>query len=70
MSRRKLRPDELELWQLVARSAEKLPGRKMAPETPAPKPAKLRKPIVPRDPVESFTFGTRAPTPQERHDHR
>ena len=45
MSRRKLRPDELELWQLVARSAEKLPGRKMAPETPAPKPAKLRKPI-------------------------
>lgn len=68
MSRRKLRPDELELWQLVARSAEKLPGRKMAPETPAPKPAKLRKQIVPRDPVESFTFGTRAPTPQERHD--
>ncbi len=74
MSRRKLRPDEVELWEMVARSAEKLPGRKVTPETPAPKSAKpktskLRKPLPPpRDPIGDFALGARAPSPAERHD--
>mgnify|MGYP005839529849 CR=1 FL=1 len=59
MSRRRLRPDELALWEEVARKATPLaPERKPQPgtlgDTARPKP----KPVTPRStPVEPFTVG-------------
>ncbi|MDO6586429.1 Smr/MutS family protein [Salipiger sp. 1_MG-2023] len=66
MSRRRLRPDELELWNLVASSTERLPGRPMREvPKPAPKPAPPRqKP----DPLPAFSLGDRATPVAETHD--
>lgn len=60
MSRRKLRPDELELWQRVARTTERLhPARpEQKPVRPAAKP-NPREPVQ-KMPVERFTVGERA----------
>lgn len=59
MSRRRIRPEELELWQQVARSAQRLPGRPLRDERPLTKPS-AAKPAQKADPVllEPFTLGT------------
>lgn len=68
MSRRRLRPDELELWQRVARTTERL-----HPKRPEPKPArpaappKLRQPAQ-KEPVERFSVGERANGSNAGHD--
>ncbi|APX22684.1 MAG: DNA mismatch repair protein MutS [Rhodobacteraceae bacterium] len=66
MSRRRLRPDELELWRQVAQTAERLPGRNAAPP-PKDREAPLRKSPPPRDPLPSFDIGSaKAPAPEKR----
>ncbi len=69
MRKRRLRPEELELWQQVARSAERLPGQKPAPE---PEEAASRRPPrkspPPRDPLPAFDLGSRAQPAPEHHD--
>lgn len=60
--RRKLRPEEQELWQQVARSADPLhkrPVRKPDAGEGAPKPLSGEKP-APRDPLSPFAMGERA----------
>lgn len=66
LTKRRVRPEELELWQQVARTAEQLPGRPVAkPETPRQDAAP---PLGPRkDPVQTetaiprnFTLGHKA----------
>jgi DNA-nicking Smr family endonuclease len=71
MSRR-LRPDELELWQVVARTADRLPSKLAAPQTientPAsvsPKPKKSAKKM---DPLPSFSIGSKAAAPGATRD--
>lgn len=56
MSKRRLKPDELELWQAVARTATPhLQPKKIAPEAkPAPKTAKVSRP----KPVPTFRIGS------------
>ncbi|MGR3482781.1 Smr/MutS family protein [Salipiger marinus] len=72
MSRRRLRPEELELWHLVARSAQRLPGRKPVADPPAPplpakpRPAASKPPQA--DPLPAFGLGDRAPPRTETHD--
>lgn len=58
MSRRRLKPDELELWQAVARTATPaLKPRKIAPEVkPAPKSPLVKSPKA----VQPFTIGSSA----------
>lgn len=57
MSRRRIRPDELELWHQVARSAQRLPGRPARDEHRSsgaqPKPAKP----VQMPPLPAFEIG-------------
>lgn len=66
MSRRRVRPEELELWNLVAKSADRLPGRpRHEPPQPAPAPAPSHK--APER-LPDFTLGARAPAPPEHHD--
>ena len=73
MSRRRLRPDELDLWHRVARQTEALPGRpkpKPAPETSKtpkrpvhpPEPAGLPPPVPP------FRMGEKALPRTQTHD--
>ena len=70
MSRRRLRPDELALWEEVARKATPLaPERKPLPgtltDTAKPKP----KPVTPRAaPVAPFTIGQSANGQPHGHD--
>ncbi|WP_417718767.1 Smr/MutS family protein [Salipiger sp.] len=67
MSRRRLRPEELDLWQQVARSAERLPGRKTQfreediPQRPG-------KPVVVRETIPSFALGSATLPRTETHD--
>ncbi|GGG78817.1 DNA mismatch repair protein MutS [Salipiger pallidus] len=76
MSRRRLRPDEIELWHLVAKSAEPLPGHHApAPpkaKTPAPDRASGRQPerMPPPDRLASFDLGAGARPAPEHHDFR
>jgi DNA-nicking Smr family endonuclease len=67
MSRRRLRPEELDLWHRVMRKTEALPGR------PAPKPPEAAKraaavtPTAPRAPVPAFSLGQKALPRSEQH---
>lgn len=72
MSKRRLRPEELELWQQVAKTAKRLPGQpgerieRAAPKAPDTAP---RKPSpAPRDPLPAFGLGSGAKAPPESHD--
>ena len=69
MRKRRLRPEELELWQQVARSAERLPGQKPLPD-PGDAEAKRppRKSAPPRDPLPAFDLGSRSQPAPEHHD--
>jgi DNA-nicking Smr family endonuclease len=60
MSKRRVRPEELELWHQIARSADPMhPNRPLPKPRPAPKPAK---PVKPReaDPFPAFQLGQKA----------
>ena len=68
MTRRRLSPDEVQLWRKVARSTERLrpEAPSEAPAKPLPKP-KPRKPVKPQI-VGSFEMGARSSTALPDHD--
>lgn len=71
MSRR-LRPDELELWQVVARTADRLPSKLTAPQTientPASVSPKPKKPGKKTEPLPSFSIGSKGLAPSATRD--
>ena len=63
---RRLRPEELDLWNRVAKTTERMDRPKAREDTkPGPKP---RKPVVQPDPIPSFQVGQRSTTNAEPHD--
>ncbi|MFD1341208.1 Smr/MutS family protein [Litorisediminicola beolgyonensis] len=65
MSRRRLSPDELDLWSRVARSAQRMDNRDyFAPKGPAPKPP-LPRDTARSEPVSRFSLGEAAPRKSE-----
>ncbi|KHQ52449.1 Smr/MutS family protein [Mameliella alba] len=67
--RRKLRPEEQELWQQVARTADPLhkrPARKTEEAKPAPKPLSSGKETS-RDPLSPFTMGDKSAPRTQTH---
>ncbi len=73
MSRRRLRPDELDLWHRVARQTEALPGRPK-PKAPAPDPKTPDRPVRPPEPaalpppLPPFRMGQKTAPRTETHD--
>lgn len=71
MSRRRLRPDELELWSQVARTADPIHPAPKRPKTP-PKSAPARADAPPQRPapapVQHFRMGEKAARAQPGHD--
>lgn len=68
MSRRRLRPDELELWNLVAKSADPLHKRPKPVERPEPvKPSIQKKAPPPPRPITDFGIGEAAAPQTETH---
>jgi len=66
MSRRRLRPDEVELWRKVAETAQKLhPERRVTVDLPLPKP-KPEKPAL--RPIDRFEIGRQPNGPMPGHD--
>lgn len=66
--RRHLRPEEREIWDLVARTTRAMhPTRRAKVEDPIPK-APLVAPQAPSAGLESFRLGARAPKSAARHD--
>ena len=69
MSRRRVRPDELELWSQIARSAKPLPGslksRKLSPSEPTVPNSRPSKPVT--ENVSPFSMGAKAPDHTETH---
>ena len=65
MSRRRVRPEELELWREVARSTDRL-GRRdhFAPIGPAPQRPDVAPATAPPEPLPKFTIGQRAKPPR------
>lgn len=64
MTRRRLKPEELDLWRKVAQTTEKLhPDRKQV-DAPLPKPTPKK---TPKARIEGFDLGQKANT--KRHDH-
>ncbi|MGP6088697.1 Smr/MutS family protein [Antarctobacter jejuensis] len=59
--RRKLRPEEHDLWQQVARSADPLHKKPRRTDEPEARPKPLtREPANPREPLSPFALGERA----------
>lgn len=59
MSRRRLRPEELELWQQIAQSADPMhPSRPMPQPRPLPKKPKVEQRAP--DPIPAFNLGQKA----------
>ncbi|MCA0846339.1 Smr/MutS family protein [Salipiger thiooxidans] len=70
MSKRRLRPEELELWQQVAKTATRLPGAPAKPKPAVDPSAMPRKPLPPpRDPLPPFSMGSSAPAVPEHRDY-
>lgn len=67
MSRRRLRPDELDLWQKVARTAERLQPAKPASPVPFTKQQQTR-PTPPKPAFEKFDLGTGSREKPVQHD--
>jgi len=66
MTRRRLRPDEIELWQKVAERTERLHPERKTPAGHAPRPKpKPEKPIVTG--VSHFEIGSRTPPASVPH---
>ena len=69
MRKRRLRPEELELWQQVARSAERLPGQRPLPDPEQAEGKRVpRKTGPPKDPLPAFDLGSRSQPAPEHHD--
>ncbi len=71
MSRRRLKPDELDLWRQVARTANPLhpaqPRPKAPPATPAPAPKPAPERAAPA-PIQHFKMGQKAARGAPAHD--
>ena len=66
MTRRRLTPDEVDLWRKVTEQAERLHPESHAPRAlPKPKPKKL--PHVPGARIEPFELGHKAPPVKRPH---
>lgn len=67
MSRRRLRPDELDLWSQVARTTERLtpPRKGVSPDLPKAKP---KKPAKQADPIPTFSLGAQNGARPEMRD--
>ena len=72
MTRRRLRPDEIELWRKIADSTERLHPERLTPDAaraddgpqrPKPKPHK-----IPKSRLPEFRVGDRARGPDPSHD--
>lgn len=73
MSRRRLRPEEMDLWNRVMRKTEVLPGRpKAKPKAETPKspdrPVRLSEPAALPPPVPRFRMGQKTVPRTETHD--
>lgn len=66
MSRRKVKPEELDLWNQVARTAQRLSPPKRAPIADVPTNKKPRKPAP--KPIDPFTLGSASAAPREMRD--
>ncbi len=67
MSRRKLRPDEIALWQQVADRTERLDKREtFDPDAVAPKPVRNEPPQSPRKVRQAFGDAIQPPRPASR----
>lgn len=68
MTRRRLRPDEIELWHQVARSADPLPKRAKLVENPPPRVALQKRPQPPvNPPISAFSLGERVLPATQTH---
>ncbi|WP_425097795.1 Smr/MutS family protein [Tropicibacter sp. S64] len=67
MSRRRLRPDELDLWQHVAKSADPLHKRPKPVERPEPTKPAFRQPEVKPQPLPAFDIGEMTPPHTQTH---
>lgn len=66
MTRRRLTPEEIDLWRRVVDKAERLhPDRPETPTRPLPRPKPVKSPL-PR--IDGFTMGQTAVPQQRRHD--
>lgn len=68
MTRRRLTPDEIALWQKVTEKAERLHPESEAPvarTVPKPRP---KKPALPRSNINSFEIGQKVPQKPAPHD--
>lgn len=65
MTRRRLRPDEIELWRKVADSAERLHPERKRRDPLLPKPKPLKTPV---HPIDAFEFGSRVRANAPQHD--
>ena len=63
MTRRKPRPDELDLWQQVARTAKPLVQKRWAPTVQTEKPVAA----PPAEPLPRFRIGEKHPSKNESH---
>lgn len=66
MSRRRLKPEELDLWNQVARTAERLAPTKQDPAQDAPKPKTGKR--AAQNPIQPFTLGALPTSTREVHD--
>lgn len=65
MSRRRLKPEELELWRKVAQTTEKLHPDRKHRDTPLPKPTPKK---TPKARMEAFDLGHNAKPKAASHD--
>ena len=71
MSRRRLRPDELELWQKVAKTTDRMHSEQALPKAPAPAPGpELRNSAPEPDPapITRFELGQKSNGQRPAHD--
>lgn len=67
MSRRRVKPDELDLWNQVARTTERLSPPKRAPALDVPTQKTVKRKPTPK-PIEPFTLGAVPTQTREVHD--
>ena len=68
MTRRRLKPDELELWRQVARSAQPLPKALRRDDCQEPKsPDPVAQPVAPVSRLTAFEIGQSHPSRNESH---
>ena len=65
MTRRRLKPEELELWRKVAKTTERLHPERKRSEQPLPKPSLAK---LPKARIEGFELGQKAAPSRHGHD--